>query len=206
MANVHPRSALRRYLVDLLKDTVDVGGRVFPNRPSPVFISEVPCVLVHFSTEPTDVIVGDMYSPKEYQANARVNIDFLTDEVINPDAEPNENERTEDRLDFLSHQARQAIFDDWTLAKRLPGFDGNNPKTWTGLSLGMRLVSADPYNMDVDSERRVAAQRDQFEIPYQFSAYKDYRFKDFKEYKAEILRLDYKTATDPVLLAAEGDL
>lgn len=205
----HHRTAIRRYAVELLKNKVDVGRRVFPERPSPIFIQEVPCVLVYFVSEPVDIIVGDTYSPKEYQRNLRVSVDVWTNATIDPeDIEENpgvnDSQDAEDRVDYLAWQVERAFSDDWLFAQMLPGYDANNPQ---GLTMGMRLVSTDPYNVDVESETLAIAQSLQWEIPYETSAYVDKKYADFAEYQTDIMRVNWDENTvDPVLLSAEGKL
>lgn len=201
----HRRTAIRRYLIQLITDTVDLKGKVFPNRPSPIFLKEVPCCLIYFESEPAQVIVGDTYNPKQLQRDLRVNIDFLMDEIINPElAGDNINQDTEDQLDFYSWQAEQAIFDDWRLIKLLPS---DHILKKVGLSLGGRLVNCDPYNIDTGSDRRIVAQRNQFEIPYDSDTYKDLKYDDFKAYQADIKRVGFDENTvDPTLLGAEGTI
>jgi len=198
----HQRTVIRRYLVNLLKANIDVAGRVFPNRPSPLFLQELPCVLIHFGQEPAEVIAGDMYSPKQYQRNLRTNIDVITEELIDPDSLLNESQKTEDKMDFLAWQIEQTIFDDWTLGRNLPDYD---PEVPNGLTLGMRLVNTEPYIIDDKTERRILANRIQFETPYETDAYKLKRFKDFDEYDMKINRVGWTADTvDPTLIAAEG--
>ena len=202
MTSINPRTEIRRYIVAMLKDSLDIGGRVYANRPSPIFLQELPVCLVSFQTEPAKVIVGDRYSPKEYQRDLRVNIDIMVDQPVDPDTSLNESQKAEDYLDFLTWQAEQAMFGDWLLAERLPDYDPNNP---CGLTLGMSLISTDPYNVDTDSDRRIIAQRSQFEVPYETSAYKDLRFSTFEEYNIKINRVGYDENTvDPTLIEAEG--
>lgn len=200
----HLRTPIRRYLVDLLKSEVDVGGKVFPNRPSPIFLNETPCVLVYFATESAEIIVGDKYNPKEYERTPQVNIDVLSDEVINPAANPNESQETEDRLDFYSWQIEQAIWGDQLLAKNLDGYDPDNP---CGLTLGISLLSNEPYNIDTGSDRRIVAQRNAFSVPYNSIAYREYRYKTFEEYNMKINKVGWDlTTVDPTLNEAEGKL
>jgi len=200
---MHRRTAIRKYVKKLLKNKVDVGDRIYCNRPSPIFLHELPCVLIFFTAEPVDIIVGDTTNPKEYQRNLRLNIDVITDEPIDPDLELNESDAAEDVLDAMAWQVEMAMADDWTLSKLLPGYDPNAQEV-NGLSMGTRLVSTDPYNIDTDSERRLAGQRLQFEVPYETPAYTDKKYTDFLEYLAEFYEVKDGEVVDNVLTAAEG--
>lgn len=202
--NPHLRTPIRKYIVELLKQEVDVAGRVFPNRPSPLFITELPCVLVYFASETSKIIVGDLHCPKEYERDARVNIDVMAAEAINPDQEINENTNTEDLLDYLSWQIEQAINGDYLLAKNGPEYDEKNP---CGLTLGISLLSNEPYNVETGSEKRIIAQRNHFSVPYNSTAYREYRYKSFDSYNMKIQKVGWDIATiDPTLTEAEGNL
>lgn len=200
----HRRTAVRHYALSLLKDKIDVGGRVYANRPSPVFLHELPCLLVFFTAEPVDIIVGDTYSPKEYQRNLRLNVDILTEDPDDLEEPLNASQQGEDLLDALAWQVENAFADDWTFAKLLPGYQTTD--TDGGLLMGLRLVSTDPYNLDTNGERRIMAQRLQFETPYETPAYLDKKYSSFSEYQAQFFEVKDGIKTDTILLEAEGEI
>lgn len=203
---MHLRTNIRHYAVNLLKEKVDVGERVFASRPSIINPDEVPIILVYFAAEQAEIIVGDTYSPKEYQRNMRLNVDIMTTETVNPDVPLNENQETEDLLDTLAWQVERAFSDDWTFARLLQGYDPN-ARDNESLSLGMRLVSTDPYNVDVEGLDRIVGQRLQWEIPYNTPAYLDKKYSNFEHYRADVVRPGSdETTIDPVLISAEGEL
>ena len=137
------RAKIRRYVTELLRESVDVGGNVFSCRPDPVFITEVPCVLVYYTDEGVQPWVGDKYNQKRTERMLTLNVDVWSDQTIDPDLDPRKNEGGEDRLDWLSYQVELAIWDDQKLAKRLPGYDANT--NYCGLALGTALLSVVPY-------------------------------------------------------------
>jgi len=201
----HPRTAIRLYAVDLVKANVDVGNRVFANRPSPIFLHELPAALVYFSDEQNDVIGGDTYRPRVYQRNLRLNVDLLVEEQLRPDIDPQQNQVAEDLVDELADQCERAFGDDWIFAQLLPGYDANT--NWTnGLLLGSRLVATTPYNIDSEGDIRIIAQRLQWELPYDTGKQEDKKYRNFLSYKADIIRIDSDEDTvDRVLISAEGE-
>ena len=201
---MHLRTAVRKYAVELIKANVDVGERVFPNRPSPIFATETPCVLVYFAAEPMDIIVGDQYNPKEYKRNLRLNIDILDTETVNPAADINKNSGVEDILDTLAWQIENAMADDYQFAKNLKGFNPNG--NYESLLLGSRIVSTDPYNIDLSGEERIVAQRIQYELPYETPNYLDKKYPYFTDFYAQFNYVKDGEDTGEILLEAEGKI
>jgi hypothetical protein len=201
----HARTAVREYAVDLVKNNVDVGGRVFANRPDPVFLSELPCALVYFSDEQNDIIGGDTMRPRVYQRNLRLNVDILVEEQLRPNTNKALNQAAEDLCDKLADQCERAFFNDHLFAKSLPDYDANT--NWNiGLLLGSRLAATTPYNTDSDGETRIVAQRLQWELPYDTALQGDKKYKNFLSYKADIIRINSDEDTvDRVLREAEGE-
>ena len=200
------RAAIRHYLINMLKDNVDVGKRVFQNREtSPLFLEELPVVCVKFGHEVNDVIVGSEFRPKEYQRELTVTISAVVDDTINPDVDINENQQGEDKLDWLMEQVEHAIEFDWRLARRLPGFSVAN-KT-PGLTFGSRQTGTVTYSVETDDERRLIAQDTTYVFPYNTHTYRDLKLPDFNAYYAAIIRVGSdENTTDRVLLDAEGEL
>ncbi len=196
----HNRTGIRHYARDLLVDSVDVGGRVFLNRPHPVFFDSLPCVLVYAAAEPVEVIVGDQYSPKEYQRNLRLNVDIVVEEQCRPDVDPESNMAAEDLADKLAWQIERAFSNDWTFARRSPNFDPN--ANAPGLLLGLRLVDTTPYSIDGEGDVRLLVQRMQWELPYESPAYVDSKYRDFLEYYAEMNQAPFPAAA-PVVSQGE---
>lgn len=186
---MHHRTLLRNYVVEMLKASVDVGDKVFPNRPSRAFIEEAPCLMVYFGNESIEIESGDRYCAHEYNRNMQLKIDILSVE-------------DEDHLDYLAEQIEHAFADDWFLGKGLEGFDADKP---TGLSLGVTLSGVDPYSVDTDSELAIYGQTITFNVPYITDIYSDKKMTKFNEYYFEILRADGVT-TDTVLSSGEGEL
>lgn len=199
------RAQIRRYITAMLRASVDVGERVFSCRPDPVFITEVPCLLVYYSDEGVLNYVGDKYNQKITERLLTVNVDVWSDQVIDPDTDPRKNEGGEDRLDWLAYQVELAFWEDQKLAKRLPAYNANT--NYQGLALGTTLLSVEPDEVSTDGNTRLLVQRMAFQVNYDLEAYQDKKYNSFEEYKADIYRADYTSSTvDPILISAEGDL
>lgn len=200
------RSKIRHYLINLLKDEVDVGGRVFANRTESPFVQEeLPAICVTFTNEPAKVIVGSSYLPKEYEKALGVTISGVVEEGNVPGVELDTGDAGEDYLDWLMGQAEEAINADKRLSKRLEGY---NPATnREGLTFGAVLVNTVTYDVDTKSEKRLIAQDKTFIFPYNTKAYSNIRLNDFLTYYAAIVRVGSTEETvDRVLIAAEGDI
>lgn len=184
---MHQRTRIKTYIVDMLKNAVDVGDKVFPNRPSPLFLNEAPCVLVYFGNETVDIESGDKYCAHEYERTVAVHTDILSVE-------------SEDHLDFLGEQIEHAFSNDWFLGRNLPGYSETNR---IGLSRGITLAGVEPYDINTDSENTIYGQRLTWSVPYIYDNYSNEKLQTWEEYKFEITR---DTETDPVLSTGEGDM
>jgi len=202
---MHNRGGIRKYLVDLLKAGVDVGGRVYSGRPSPRFLHQLPCIMISYGPEEIQVISGSEVSPKQYERRFRLNVDIIAQSTVEDEgSDPEANDSAEDTLDELAGATEIALSDDWTLGKRLPNW---NPEKGNGLSLGLRIMSTDPYNINNGEEPRMIAHRLTIEVPYETDAYLDKKYRNFAEYRVDINRPGYTGSTvDPTLLSAEGNL
>lgn len=203
---VATRAEIRHYVVDLLKLRIeDVEERVYASRPSPLFLEELPCICVFFETEITDIMVGDQYHVKEYQRNAQLVVCVVTEAYRTPGDASEDGQLGDDFLDYLGLQVEQAFFNDWHFARLLPDFDPNT--NFHGLTLGQKLVSVTPYEVDTESDRRMLAQDLHWMLPYRTRGYPNREYATFEEYKAEIVRVgSTSTTVDRVLISAEGEL
>lgn len=186
---MHPRTEIRNYVVEMLKASVDVGNKVYPNRPSRIFLEEAPCVLVYFGNEAIEVESGDRYCAHEYNRTLQLKIDILSLE-------------DEDHLDYLGAQIENAFREDWFLGKSLTDYSESN---LIGLSRGTTLASIIPYNVNTDSEIPIYGQTININCPYITSEYTGVKPDTWESYDFEIRRTD-GIETDPVLSAGEGEL
>jgi len=169
---MHQRTLIRKYIVEMMKENIDVGERVFTCRPSPVFLNEAPCIFVQTGSEGVEVESGDKYCAHEYEKTLTVNIDILSLESL-------------DHLDYLGEQVENAFCYDWMLGRRYSDFDISAP---TGLSRGVTLASADAYEVDTDSENTAYGQRLTYSVPYIWDNYSKDKLPTWDEYKFDIVR------------------
>lgn len=201
----HARSAIKHYAVNMLKTQIDVGERVFANRPDPIFLEELPCICVYFDEETTDILSGDRYHVREYQRETMLVVCIVVEDLVAPQTSINISQRGEDFIDYLGYQVEQAFFDDIHFARNLTGFDPNT--NVQGLTLGQRLLSVAPYEVAIENEKRMIAQELKWVLPYQTPGYVNKKYPTFAEYYADIVRVGSTEETiDRVLIAAEGPL
>jgi len=205
---MHNRTAVRKYIQKLLKDTVtQVSGRVWSGRPSPRFLEMLPCVLISYGPEQVEVLSGSERIPKEYSRRLRMQIDVLTRDTQDPDVsdfDPEENDTAEDEADLIAGEIEKNLSDDWTLGRNLTDW---NPELGDGLSLGLRIMSTDPYSIGNEIDVRACVQRITIEVPYITPAFIDKKYATFKEYQADWYKVGYNESTkDPILTSAKGNL
>jgi hypothetical protein len=86
---MHKRQALRYSIVRLLKGVTGAGDRVYPNRPTPLWTQELPCICVYTQKEP----VSDVSRPTIYYRDLQLVVecvceaDQLMDDVLDGMAE-----------------------------------------------------------------------------------------------------------------------
>jgi hypothetical protein len=196
---MHYRADIRHYVRDLLKEGVDVGGRVYACRPYPVLRGEFECVFVYFASEKNRIIEGQQYVPKTYERTLTLSVDIWVPEKVDPTSGPFENSEAEDRADELGQRVEYLLSQDFRLAKRL---DDYNPDLNYGLSVGISLEETQPYIVDGDAEYRILAQSIKFNVPYHTQATSDKRPKPFEYYQAD----QVDPADGVVLLSTEGKI
>lgn len=186
---MHQRTLIRKYVTEMLKSAVDVGGRVFDSRTDAAFVRELPAVMVYYKGESADVRGGDRYNPTSYDRVLDLEIDVVTLAGV-------------DELDRFAFQIERAFFEDWILGKRLPDY---NPEKPDGLTSGASLKSTTPYTEATEGQDTIYGLQISFEVPYVTDATTLKKFDLFTEYYFEIQRADGVT-TDPVLVAGEGEI
>ena len=167
---MHKRTAIRHYAVELLKHKVDLGGRVFANRPAPRFLENLPCICVYFEAEPTTTKVGSGNIPKQQERTLTLNVDILTEDPIDSESEIEMSQKGEDFLDEIALQVEMALYDDKFFAKELDGYDPQDIDS--GLIDGVILTNTIPYGMDSGGDRRIIAQRLQWNAIYETDCFR----------------------------------
>ena len=198
-------AVIRHYVADMLKDEVDVGGRVFMNRPSAVAIEELPLVIVMMDDEEDEVWAGHPEHVQEYKINQKVSITIAVEQIQDGGTNPDLNENGSDFLDWLSYQTKRAFKKDYVLAQRLTGYDPNT--NYKGLVHGHRFTGASTYEVEVENERKILARQIRLELPYEEHGWVDTVFDSFEQYYAAIIRPGSSEGdTDRELIEMQGDV
>jgi hypothetical protein len=156
----HLRIQIRRRVSDRLKAGVDVGGRVFTERPTPIFKGEMPVVLVYYVSES---IVAVNSAQDTYDRRLTMNVDLLH----------KVREGIDDFLDKLAWQVEQVMLEDETMGS-LEGVDNT------------KLVSSVPLDPDSDGEQIAGLTRLTFEIDYHSYVYVPNAVDEFLEFGEKI--------------------
>jgi len=201
---LHHRTVIRRYIQKLLSNKVDVGKRVYTNRPSPRMLEHLPCICIHYGPEPATAWSGDEYNVDKYERKLRINIDIIVEEQLRPDEDIEKNIDAEDLLDSFGLEVEDEMNHDYTLGRLLDDWD---PEDGDGLSMGSRLITVDPYKIGEDADREIIAQRLTYEVPYISESIRNLRVPNFLYYRVDITKTGVDESTvDPVLIAAEGKI
>jgi len=205
---MHQRGPIRKYLRALLREKIpQVANKVWNGRPSARFLEMLPCIVISYGPETTEIISGDEKSPKLYERKFRLNLDILTRDTADDTADdwdPETNDSAEDEADEIAGEVEKVLADDSTLGRMLADWD---PEEGDGLSLGLRIISTDPYNIPGNVEPRALVQRLTIEVPYETPALIDKKYKSFREYRVDINKPLYNDPATPephTLLSAEG--
>lgn len=169
---MHQRKLIRKRMVSMLKDGIpiegtdpvqymklDVGGRVYAQRPEPVFETEYPMGLVYFASE----TVREVSAARDIiRRTVDVNVDLV------------ETLRTgiEDELDRLAWQTEIILLSDHTMS-----LDFVN---WIELSTVI------PYQDNVDGEHPRGVTRLTFAVDYWTEAYMPGTLNEFLSFGKEI--------------------
>lgn len=155
---MHPRRRIRHKAVELLKAGVDVGGRVYAQRPDPVFDTEYPLVLVYFNDDDVD---GVNAAQDTYDRALMLNVDIVHDV----------RENIDDILDDLAWQA---------FITMLQSTD------WGNLIDNIKLTGETPYQKDLEGEQYRGVTRLKFKIEYDMQVFVPNSTAEFKRFGQEI--------------------
>lgn len=172
---MHQRRLIRNEIVRRLKTGVDilgtspvekmkldVGGRIFASRPSPIFDTEVPCALVYFQTESCQTNAGRNIQDRV----ASINIDLLQEL----------REGLDDELDRLAWQTEIILLSDHTLGLDFVNF--------------IELSSTTPYQDNIDGEQYRGITRLTFDVAYWTEVYSPGTLDEFLSFGKEIKTTD----------------
>lgn len=197
---IHPRTAIRAYAWNRIKNAVNIGDRVYLSRPHPVYFLDMPAIAVYFSQEPADIISGDRFVPQEYERRLQLTVEIMDEQPTDPTG----SLRVEDRLDLLGRKIERAFYDDVFFQRDLPGYTGEIDDD--GLISGLRMLGVSPDNVEIGSERIIAIQRLDFEMPYADDAFVEHKNELLESYMLEIRKVGWDDYTiDPIRIAADSD-
>lgn len=177
MVRMIPKITLiRNYIKAMLKQHVDIGGRVFFGRPnSPLFREEMPCINVHFGEEPAEVLTGSAVNVREYKKTCDLVLTVVAENNTTDDYP--EAIDAENTVDIICYQIEEIFKADNKLAKQLPDYDPNT--NFLGLSYGCRLISSTVYDVDTEAEKAIVGKVLRYEVPYLDHGWPDKRFPEF---------------------------
>jgi len=156
----HKRTEIRVAIAQKLKSFIK--DPIYLSRPNPLFLPELPCVLVYFSNEDTSISSGNENFPKAYERIMSINVDIIIEGAEDPDTE----------LDRKAFAVESAFYDD-------PRFGG--------ICYGCRLFSTKPISIESDGDRNIEAQRLTWMIKYESDAFLARRLDEFLQYYAEVI-------------------
>jgi len=140
---MHPRKKIREHAVDLLKAGVDVGNRVYAQRPDPVFEDEYPLVFVYFMRDD----VSDVNAAQDtYERTCNLVVDIVH----------SVREEIDDILDRLAWQVFVALLQD---------------TQWDELIKNIKLTAETPYQNSIDAEQYRGVTRMEFAVEYDMQVY-----------------------------------
>jgi hypothetical protein len=159
----HARTDIRVAVVTKLKAFIDSGLRekLYLSRPDPLFLPELPAILVYYKNEDTKVIVGAENFPKLYERILSLTIDIIIEGAEDPDT----------ALDRIAAQIEACFYDD---------------PTFGDLCYGCRLFNTVPVSIEAEGDRSIECQRLTWQITYESKAYLDRRINEFLEFHADI--------------------
>ncbi len=151
---MHKRKEIRKFVSELLATAVDVGTRIYPHRPDPVFQVELPAVLIDFGIEVTD---HEETAPRIYNRKMPLIIDVQSVFTL---------ESVEETFDKYLTQIENALVRDREMG---------------GLVFEVSLLSISQLQINPEGDIPVGGQRLIFEIEYESPIPLDSNdFGDFK--------------------------
>lgn len=177
------RSRIRHYISTMLKDEIDVEGRVYVNEPSVLFEKQLPAVTVSYGDRESVLRAGTKYHTKKSNKKQTIVITVGVPDIYEA-GDINLKEKAEDYLDYLSDQIEKSFELDWNLARRLDAYDENN-NYLDGLIIGNTFVGDSTYQ-DIKGEIKLHFRSMRYDVTYETYNYPDFVFDNFESYLADI--------------------
>ncbi len=106
------RKLIRNEAAAILSGQIpEIGTRVYTSRKKALFESELPCIVVFSSGEPSPKILSD--GPREYLRTCNLKFEVAT--------QGTDEDSVEDELDMLAHKLEQIFFRNDTLNSKCTG-------------------------------------------------------------------------------------
>lgn len=172
----HPRIEIRKRVKEFLDVCVDVGGRIFVSRPLPMWLSEVPTVLVYFNSEEMD---DENTRPKQYKRTLELVIEVLQRQENNID----------DFLDSRAYEIEYAL----------------NSVEYLGLSWveDVTPLRTIPAVVSGDGNELTQSLRLFYQVVYRFIPEINVDVKEFLKFVTDYETTDGAKATDSVTIRTE---
>lgn len=186
----HRRRIIRHRVRQLIRQWVDVASdKVFISRPNPVFVNEVPCILIYFTEEPSD---NKTSAPKRYVRDLN-----LVVEIMHRDRENITDDEDFELDDFLDSRAYEVEFA--ILHERYLGLD---PEEYEWLH-EVDLTSTMPATLVFEGDQRVAALRVVFSVKYETDYDESIRLDEFLKFTSKYETTIGAEAEDRVTIREE---
>lgn len=159
----HARTEIRVAVATKLKAFIEPGLRdkIFLSRPHPLFLPELPAILVYYKNEDNQVTSGSENFPKAYERVLSLSIDIIVEGEEDPDT----------ALDRIAAQVESCFYDE---------------PTFGGICYGVKLFNTVPVSIEAEGDRSVECQRLTWQIKYESNAYLDRRISEFLSFHADI--------------------
>jgi len=178
--NIQPaaRIAIRNRIKSILIPNTDLGGRWFCSRPKAIFVNELPCGLIYFTTEDAD---HQNIVPRSYKRT----LTLITEVVHRLESE--RDNALDDFLDSRSYEIESTILQD-----RYIGLQGLVEDTV--------LISTEAFNIDMGGDEDIASVRIFWNITYRTDAFYQGTLDEFLKYIADFNTKDGAIAQDQVTI------
>lgn len=177
------RAFIRKQVIVLLKEHVDIGQRVFSCRPHPVLLEHLPCIAVYPSEEPAD---HKNTSPRLYSKEYGLIIEVMQ---IEPQTIKG-IEDVEDYLDYRAFEIEYALLHDIALEL---GDNGN----WID---DVKIISTISGRQVYEGSQNVTVLKQLYSIEYRSEDFELDNLSEFLSFSNKIQIADDAESEDDVTI------
>lgn len=186
----HRRRIIRHQVRQLIRQWVDIAtDKVFISRPNPVFVNEVPCILIYFTEEPVD---KKNSAPTRYVRDLNLVVEVMFRDRMN--ITEDEDHEIDDFLDSRAFEIEFAL-----LHERYLGFDPEEYSWLHDVDLGTTI----PATLVFEGDQRIAALRVMFNIKYETEYDESIRIDEFLNFTSKYETTIGAEAEDRVTIREE---